>query len=72
MTKRDTIIGLYLAGMPISKIIKQLKVPKFIFFDAVKRYKELIKIVPKVDALTHVVQKQHQSCSREGKEIPQT
>ena len=41
MAKRDAIIGLYHAGTPISKIIKQLKVPKFTVYDAVRRYKEL-------------------------------
>ena len=41
MTKRDAIIGLYRAGTPISKIIKQLKVPKYTVYDAVSRYKEL-------------------------------
>lgn len=41
MTKRDAIIGLYRAGTPISKIIKQLKVPKSTVYDAVRRYKEL-------------------------------
>ena len=41
MTKRDAILGLYRAGTPISKIIKQLKVPKSTVYDAVRRYKEL-------------------------------
>ena len=41
MTKRDVILGLYRAGTPISKIIKQLKVPKSTVYDAVRRYKEL-------------------------------
>ena len=41
MTKRDAIIELYRAGTIISKIIKQLKVPKSTVYDAVRRYKEL-------------------------------
>ena len=40
MTKRDAIVGLYRTGMTISKIIKQLKVPKSTVYDVV-RYKEL-------------------------------
>ena len=41
MTKRDDIIGLYCAETPISTIIKQLKVPKYTVYDAVRKYKEL-------------------------------
>ena len=49
MNKRDAVIGLYRAGTPISyhpyhiaiSPIKQLKVPKSIVYDAVRRYKEL-------------------------------
>ena len=41
MTKCDAIIGLHRAGTPISKIIKQLKVPKTAVYDAMRRYKEL-------------------------------
>ena len=41
MTKRDDIIGLYRAGILISKIIKKLKVPKSKVYDALRRYKEL-------------------------------
>ena len=41
MNKSDAINELYRAGTPISKIIKQLKVPKFTVYDAVRRYKEL-------------------------------
>ena len=40
MTKRDAIIGLNRAGTPISKIIKQLKVPKFTVYDAVRTYEK--------------------------------
>ena len=59
MTKRDAIIGLYCAGTPISKIKKQLKIPKSTVYDAVRRYKELAiqKIVPKADVPTHAIQK---------------
>ena len=41
MTKRDAIIGLYRAGTPVLKIIKQLKVPKSTVYDVVRRCKEL-------------------------------
>ena len=41
MTKRDAIIGLYRAGTPVLKIIKQLKVPKSTVYDVVRRYKKL-------------------------------
>ena len=41
MTKREAIIEFYRAGKSISKIIKQLKVPKSTVYDAVSRYKEL-------------------------------
>ena len=41
MSKRDAIIELYCVGMPIPKIIKQLKVPKSTIYDAVKRYQDL-------------------------------
>ena len=43
MTKRDVIIGIYHAGTPISKIIKQLKYLKSTVYDAVMRYKKLGK-----------------------------
>ena len=41
MTKRDTIIELFHAGAPISKIIKQLKIPVSTVYDAMKGYSEL-------------------------------
>ena len=41
MTKCEAIIELYRLGTSISKIIKQLKVPKSTVYDAVSRYKEL-------------------------------
>ena len=41
MNKRDAIIELHRAGTPISKIIKQLKVPKSAVYYAVRRYKDL-------------------------------
>ena len=41
MTKCEAIIELYHAGTSISKIIKQLKVPKSTVYDAISRYKEL-------------------------------
>ena len=41
MTKRVAIIRLDRAGTPISKIIKQLKVPTSTVYDSVRRYKEL-------------------------------
>ena len=40
MIKRDAIIRFYRTGTPISKKIKQLKVPKSSVYDMV-RYKEL-------------------------------
>ena len=41
MTKRNAIIGLYRARTPISKIIKQLKVPKSTVYDGARRNKKL-------------------------------
>ena len=49
MTKHDVIIELYRVGAQISKIIKQLKVPKSTVYDAVKTHKDLsnTKYLPK-------------------------
>ena len=41
MTNHDAIIGFYRAETPISKIIKQLKLPKSTVYDIVRRYEEL-------------------------------
>ena len=41
MIKSYATIELYYPGAPISKIIKQLKVPNSTVYDALKRYKEL-------------------------------
>ena len=44
--------------MPISKILKQLKIPKSKVYDVVNigtKSSATTKIVPKVDALAHVV-----------------
>ena len=72
MTKRDAIIGLYRAGTPISKIIKQLKLPKSTAYDAVRRYNELgnTKVYPESgrSRSCHC----HQSRPKEGKEVLQT
>ena len=74
MTKRDAIIRLYRAGAHISKILKQLKVPRFTIYCAGRRYKELsnTKNYPKSGRPRSCHEKQHQSRSREGKEEPQT
>ena len=59
MTNRDAIIGLKRVGTPISKIIKRLKVPKSIVYDAMRRYKEFgnTNDRPKSGHLAHVVRK---------------
>ena len=59
MTKRDAIIELYHEGTLMSKIIKQLKVPKSIVYDAMRRYKEFgnTNDRPKSGHLAHVVRK---------------
>ena len=66
MTKHDAIIGIYGAGTPISKIIKQLKVPKSTVYDVVRRYKEL-RLSLKWTLSLMLYEKQQRDMSRDGK-----
>ena len=60
MTRSDFIIGLDRAGIPASKIITQLKVPKSTFYDAVMRYKEPTNVNTKEGPKSRCP---HHSCS---------